>query len=483
VEKSDYAMSKLNLIFIVLYVFLCHLLPAQEKENTARKTFTLGDMEALLMANHPIVKQVNLLSETAKAQVMQGLGKFDPTINASFKNKYFGNKEYYNAWNSELKIPLWLAGADLKIAYDRNVGDYTNPQSRTNSAGLSAVGLSIPLGQGLIIDSRRNTLQQAKAMVRYLEGEKIKQINSIWFQAVSDYWNWYFAYQQYQFLLEGVKLADQRFKAISEQTVLGDKPAIDSIEASVVVKERWIELSKYEAELKNARIMLSNHLWNDQQFPVELPDYAVPHKAAGEIPLPDNKVIHALLDSAKIAHPELIKLASKNQQLEFEERYRKEMLKPKFTVSGTLISSRRSFNDFIPPQYDFNWQNYKLGFEFAFPLFIRSERGKLKEVRIKLDQLHYEQAVTERNIYNDVIRKYNELTAYSTQFELHALNVSNQERLLKGELNKFELGESTLFVVNSRESKLIEMRIKQEKLFTDFRKALAELYYKAGTKF
>ncbi len=476
-------MCKLNLIFIVLYVFLCHLLPAQEKVNTARKTFTLDDMEALLMANHPIVKQVNLLSETAKAHVMQALGKFDPTINASFKNKYFGSKEYYNEWNSELKIPLWLAGADLKIAYDRNVGDYTNPQSRTNNAGLSAVGLSIPLGQGLIIDSRRNTLQQAKAMIRYLEGEKIKQINSIWFQAVSDYWNWYFAYQQYQFLLEGVKLADQRFKAISEQTALGDKPVIDSIEASVVVKERWIELSKYEAELKNARILLSNHLWNDQQFPVELPDYAVPHKAAGKILLPDNKVIHALLDSAKIAHPELIKLASKNQQLEFEERYRKEMLKPKLTVSGTLISNRRSFNDFIPPQYDFNWQNYKLGFEFAFPLFIRSERGKLKEVRIKLDQLHYEQVVTERNIYNDVIRKYNELTAYSTQFELHALNVSNQERLLKGELNKFELGESTLFVVNSRESKLIEMRIKQEKLFTDFRKALAELYYKAGTKF
>jgi hypothetical protein len=36
----------------------------------------------------------------------------------------------------------------------------------------------------------------------------------------------------------------------------------------------------------------------------------------------------------------MIKLASKNQQLLFEERYRKEMLKPKFNVSGTLISSR-----------------------------------------------------------------------------------------------------------------------------------------------
>ncbi|MBB1646972.1 TolC family protein [Sphingobacterium sp. UME9] len=476
-------MSKLNFIFIVLCIFLFHRLPAQEKGNGTTKTFTVDDMEELLMANHPIVKQVNLLSETAKAQVAQALGKFDPTINSSFKNKHFGNTDYYNQWNSELKIPLWLAGADLKIAYDRNVGDYTNPQSRTNNAGLSAIGVSIPLGQGLIVDSRRNTLQQAKAMISYLEGEKIKQINAIWFQALSDYWNWYFAYQQYQLLLEGVKLADQRFKAISEQTILGDKPVIDSIEASVVVKERRIELSKYEAELANARIVLSNHLWNDQQFPVELPEHALPQKIERNAILPDSKVITELLDSAKIAHPELIKLASKNQQLVFEERYRKEMLKPKFTVSGTLISSRRGFNDFIPPQYDFNWQNYKVGFEFAFPLFIRSERGKLREVRIKQDQLQFEQLVTERNIHNDVVKKYNDLNAYSEQIKLQSVNVSNQELLLKGELNKFELGESTLFVVNNRENKLIEMRIKQEKLFTDYRKALAELYYKAGTKF
>lgn len=476
-------MNKLNFIFIVFcFFFYSHLL-AQEKEYGAPMTFTVDDMEELLMANHPIVKQVNLLSETAKAQVTQALGKFDPTLNSSFKNKQFGHTDYYNQWNSELKIPLWLAGADLKIAYDRNVGEYTNPQSRTNNAGLSAIGLSIPLGQGLIVDSRRNTLQQAKAMISYLEGEKIKQINAIWFQALSDYWNWYFAYQQYQLLLEGVKLADQRFSAISEQTMLGDKPAIDSIEASVVVKERRIELSKYEVELKNAKIVLSNHLWNDQQFPVELPDHAIPHKLEDQVILPDNRVIEALLDSAKIAHPEMIKLASKNQQLLFEERYRKEMLKPKLNVSGTLISSRRGLNDFVPPQYDFNWQNYKLGFEFAFPLFIRAERGKLKEVRIKQDQLRFEQVATERNIYNDVVKKYNDLNAYSKQIELQSINISNQELLLKGELNKFELGESTLFVVNSRENKLIEMRIKQEKLFTDYRKALAELYYKAGTKF
>lgn len=476
-------MNKLNFILIAFWIFFYSSVVAQDKDDGLKADFTTDDLEELLMTNHPIVKQINLLTETAQAQVVQAAGKFDPTIYSNFKNKNFGNTSYYNQWNNELKIPLWLAGADLKIAYDRNVGNYTNPQSRTDNNGLAAVGISIPLGQGLIIDSRRNTLLQAKAMLNYAEAEKIKQINTIWYQALSDYWNWYFAYKQYELLLEGVKLADKRFKAISEQTVLGDKPVIDSVEAAVVLQERRIELSKYEVELQNARIILSNHLWNDQQFPVELPAHAVPYKVDSKVILPDSKVITMLLDSAKVAHPELLKLESKSQQLVFEERYRKEMLKPKFTISGTLISSRTGFNDVILPQYDFGWHNYKLGFEFAFPLFVRNERGKLREVRIKQDHLQLERRIEERNIYNDVVQKYNDLSAFSKQIELQLVNVSNQELLLKGELNKFRLGESTLFVVNSRENKLIEMKIKQEKLFSNYRKALAELYYKAGSKF
>ncbi|MCP6237327.1 hypothetical protein NL436_27985, partial [Klebsiella pneumoniae] len=81
------------------------------------------------------------------ADVMQALGYFDPSLKASFGRKVFGNTDYYNRWMSELKVPLWLAGADLKIGYDRNVGDYVNPETQTSTAGLTGVGLSIPLGQ------------------------------------------------------------------------------------------------------------------------------------------------------------------------------------------------------------------------------------------------------------------------------------------------------------------------------------------------
>ncbi|HLS96049.1 MAG TPA: TolC family protein [Sphingobacterium sp.] len=146
------------------------------------------------------------------------------------------------------------------------------------------------------------------------------------------------------------------------------------------------------------------------------------------------------------------------------------------------MSSRRGFGETIPPYYDFNWSNYKFGLEFVFPIFLRAERGYLKEVRLKQDQLRYDQVIQRRAIQNDVATKYNDLTAYSRQIQLQIDNIANQQLLLRGELQKFELGETTLFLINTRESKLIDIQIKQEGLITAYQKALAELFYKAGTR-
>ena len=47
---------------------------------------------------------------------------------------------------------------------------------------------------------------------------------------------------------------------------------------------------------------------------------------------------------------------------------------------------------------------------------------------------------------------------------------------------KFELGESSLFLVNARETKLIDRRVKGEELKTKYQKAVAELYVAGGTR-
>jgi outer membrane protein TolC len=136
----------------------------------------------------------------------------------------------------------------------------------------------------------------------------------------------------------------------------------------------------------------------------------------------------------------------------------------------------------VPDYYDFNRGNYKFGFEFAFPLFLRAERGKLKQVKIKQMELDYDIQQSGREIKNNILTSYNDLSAYESQLKVQVQSINNQQTLLKGEAQKFDLGESTLFLINSRETKLIDMKIKRESMIAGYQKTLAELYYKAGTR-
>ena len=470
-------MKQLCLLVLCLFV----VKNSYAQRDTAN-VFSIEDLQEIVFQNHPIMKQAALLSEAARANVMQSLGYFDPALKAGFDRKVFGNSEYYKRWASELKVPLWLAGADLKLGYDRNVGDYTNPETHTSTAGLTGIGIIIPLGQGLLIDSRRNTLRQAKVMVKYAEAERVKHINTTWFAIVKDYWDWHFAYKQFLLINEGVQLAQTRFKAIAQQTVLGDKASIDSVEAAITVQDRLIQFEKMKVDLMNARLTLSNHLWNGQAQPLELPDTARPAQEAELKERPKQQLLDTLLSHADNLHPDLIKLQTKDEQLAIERSYRAELLKPKLNVGASLLSMRRDFNSNIPNHYDFNMGNYKLGLEFVFPLFLRAERGKLKEVKIKQLELQYDIQQTNREIQNSVIASYNHLDAYSQQLAVQVKSIANQEMLLRGENSKFSLGESTLFLINTRESKLIDMKIKREEMIIGYEKKLAELYYKAGTR-
>ena len=109
------------------------------------KIFSMNDLRELVMQHNPVVKQAGLLSDAARTRVTQALGSFDPKLDASFDRKQFGGKDYYNRWTSELKVPLWLAGADLKIGFDRNVAHTRTPKPLRPSPGWVAWESACPL--------------------------------------------------------------------------------------------------------------------------------------------------------------------------------------------------------------------------------------------------------------------------------------------------------------------------------------------------
>ena len=116
----------------------------------------------------------------------------------------------------------------------------------------------------------------------------------------------------------------------------------------------------------------------------------------------------------------------------------------------------------------FNTANYKSGVSMSFPLFLRKERGDLKLTKLKIQNTQYDITRSRLTIQNKVQAIKNELESYVIQNDLNKNMVQDYEQLVTAEERKFGLGESSLFLVNSRESKLIDARLKAIELENQF---------------
>ncbi len=143
-----------------------------------------------------------------------------------------------------------------------------------------------------------------------------------------------------------------------------------------------------------------------------------------------------------------------------------------------LLRDRTAENSAAPTWYR---NDYKAGVEFFFPLFLRKERAKLAQTRVKLEQNVLDRSFLFRTIENDINTAYNTLYNLDRVIEMQENMVENYERLLAGEQRKFDFGESSIFLINTRETELLDARIKLLKLRTDYEKARLTLQYAAGT--
>ncbi len=449
------------------------------KSDSVKVTLGINDLYKQILANHPVARQAYLLSEEARQQLRHARGMFDPKLASSFDRKEFKDAEYYQMWDSQLKVPVWLGGIDLIGGFEQNRGVYLDPEHDTDSGnGLAYGGLSIPIGQGLVIDQRRAVLRQAQIFEEIAEAERVKLLNKLLLQVAKDYWQWYFFHNQYELLEEGYELAEFRFRAVKIQVEQGDLAPIDSTEAKITMQQRMIDLQMAEIQLQNARIMLSNHLWNSEDEPLELPEGIIPARR------PDMDLTESTLEElyvfARQNHPELRKVTFKLEQLDIERKLAREMLKPvinlKYNFLAQTVGSGGN-NEFNMP---FFRNNYKLGVDFSFPIFLRKERAKLALTNIKIDGTNLERVNLNRTVLNQIATTYNETRNMASLITMQEEMVENYQRMVRGEEQMFRNGESSLFYVNVREGKLIEAEVKLYDMRHKYAKLLAELRWAAG---
>lgn len=442
------------------------------------KNFSITDLYALMLKNHPVVKQAGLMSEQARLEIMMARGSgFDPKFQSMWNEKTFGGKEYYSIWENSLKIPTWF-GAEFKAGYDEMYGTFLNPERRIPSQGQSYVGLSVPIGQGLFIDSRRATLRQAQLFKQMTDAERIKIINKIIYEAAKDYWEWYFRYFRYKNLETGYNFAFDRYKFVKSRVKVGEEASIDSTEALILLQTRFVTFSQGEMEWQNATLQLSNHLWGDDNTPLDLDTTFTPKRAIFPTEKLTQENFEQLADFARKNHPEIQKFNFKIKQLEIERRLALENVKPGVNLGYYLLQTGKNPLNEYGSNYLQN--NYKASIDVNFPLLWRKERGKLLQTKAKIKATEFERSFTQRIISNQLSAFFNELNNTEQLLEIQGRLVTNFTILRDGEYEKFINGESSLFLVNSRESSLIDARIKLVEMESKYLKAKAGVYWAAG---
>lgn len=171
-------------------------------------------------------------------------------------------------------------------------------------------------------------------------------------------------------------------------------------------------------------------------------------------------------------HPSLSLYRYQIDGMRIEERWKKEQLKPTLNIEYNPIS-RPIRNEIIPSSL----RNYTWGLSFRMPLLLRKERGSLETIRLRIREKEYEltqQNLTLRNTARAALNAYQ--TAIS-QVSLYQRTTDDYSRLLSAEKTLFDNGESSLFMINSREMGFIQANLKLIQLVTEGRKALAKADY------
>ncbi|UII74559.1 TolC family protein [Flagellimonas sp. HMM57] len=457
--------NKKHTLFGILFFLSILCIQAQQDSIVLNFKEYLGYVKKF----HPIAKQAQLTIPIGQANLMKARGGFDPKIEVDYERKDFKDIEYWDRLNTTFKVPTWF-GIELKGNFEQNQGDFISTDEFVPEDGLYSAGVSMSLAEGFWINERMATLKRAKLFREQSKADQDLLVNEVLYKASLAYFDWLRAYKDAMIFDDFLENAEVRFQGVKQSALAGDIAIIDTVEAKIAVQNRALGLEQAKVRLMKKSLELSNFLWiND--VPVELEPEVIPDEnVVSEIDA-TLEIMGKPLDSFTLEnHPKLRSLEFKIDGLDVDRRLKANKLLPVLDVEYNFLTE-------TPDRINsFDVGEYKGGITFRLPLFLRKERGDLKLAKFKLRDARFERDNALVEIQNKVVAIYQELDSYTNQNQLIANIVRDYGTLLSAEERKFSFGESSLFLINSRESKLIDAALKQNEVQNKFFYTKAKLF-------
>jgi len=255
----------------------------------------------------------------------------------------------------------------------------------------------------------------------------------------------------------------QRLQDYRQLVRQGDKPAVDTLEATVYLGLQRQAVAAAMVEEDLAAQSLAELYW-----PLEFADTPSGFFDSS-VGLPDTSALNS--------HPQLTELTLALADARLSLDLKNEARKPELNLEYYLLGDGVGL-----PEQDANpfTEAYKMGVTASYPLLNRKARAGAQIAQLKVIESRNKLMDKGRALQTKALAYRNAIDSYNLQIRSGNQLAEQAARLLAAEQELFALGESTQFLLNSRQQALLKARLdvvkllfKREKLVATYRYLLA----------
>ncbi|MCS6838256.1 MAG: TolC family protein [Bdellovibrionaceae bacterium] len=421
-------------------------------------SLTLQDLIDSVKSHYPEILAALAQYEEQKFLTTSRLGAFDFQLRGVTQN-FTGYPE--NRWQElSLESQIWNTPIKLKLAHDHGFGSFPPyyGEKNTGSEGRTKIGVYVPLLRDLLIDSARLNLKVQKLSELSAEQQlRLKKVE-VFAQAAQTYWLWRSSEENRKTLDQLVNLALENNTFIRKRVEKGDAAPLELVENQKILAQRLAQRASLE-NIEQQSVLQLSLFYRPNGIP------SIP-KSLGEPWLKQApKTLPYLQYELKALRefPDLQKLSLELQKNQIQRDF---FRWNQFPYINLQLETHR-YLGILPPSRTEPYEHY-LGLELSFPLLNLQARNQKRALEQKISAQQWELDLKEdllktkfHILKTDIEKTFEQLQ--NAQQELEA-----SQKLAEAERKRFQLGGSSLFLVNVRESEAAQARLKVSDLIFKF---------------
>lgn len=427
----------------------------------------LEDVLESVERNYPPLLAALQEREIAEGDLLVQQGRFDLSLRARTDLDRMGAYPN-NRFDFGLDQPLQTWGASLFGGYRVGDGRFASYDGKlqTLDVGEFRSGIRLPLFRDREIDPRRADLRRAQVGLRLADFSIDQQRILIIQTATRRYWDWVAAGQRNQVALDLLNIATQREAILKDAVQLGQLAQIEVVDNQRAILQRRSVLVETERFLQNAAIELSLFYRDATGQPVLASKDRLPNRFPEPAQLTPDQVNEDQALALK-KRPELLRFDAQRTQTQIEaELARNQRLPNVDIISGY---ARNVGTGFIPRGVN----SLTTSLVFDLPFQRRQATGRLQSATARLTQIDQRERFTRDQITAEV---RDASIAVEAAFQ-RALVLRDEVRVTRdledAERTRFDLGDSTLFILNLREQATADAAVREVNALADYQRAVA----------